>query len=294
MRNCASWADGFAVLAAGSGLASAALLWDKPGLQTLACLFSAFTFTAATFVTVIAYRSAAPQLYRRFVSVTKTGAPMMLIGAMSVWLGVGGRIVFGLVNTADLAIYSVAFRIAGFVLGLHQLVITAAFARLYTARTRYADKVMGFIVAAIGTVSILISLIAPYFIQNLGVAAVGHGEVTLFRGILAFACAHTMFWIAHALLQLRLNRLGLSARAALPTGVALMGGTAAIIGCGYFISNNAVFLTALISMQAVVYFVISCYILYRKNLPHYRLMLSAFIFSIILFSIGIFSSIIIA
>lgn len=289
MRNRAAWADGFTVLSAGIGLAGASILWDQPGLMQFAALFASLTFISFIFSVMMALQTAGSQLYDRIVQATKIGWPMMLIGAMSIWLGVGGRIVFGIINAADLAIYSVAFRIAGLVLGVHQLVITAAFAQLYTARTRQSDKIMGGFIALIGAISTVTAVTAPYFVQYLDIAAVGPNEVPEFRGILAFACAHTLFWIAHALLQLRLNRLGFSANAVFPTSIALLAGTALILAFGIFVSANAVIVTALIALQACAYFAVSCFIFYGKKLAHPLIMLAAFSFGALLFTIGTFS-----
>jgi hypothetical protein len=290
MRNSAAWVDGLAVLVSATILAGAWFWWGQPDLMRLARLHTTLTFAALAFSVAMVFRTRRPQLYRRLVDSTKVGFPMMFVGAMSIWLGVGGRIIFGFVNATDLAIYSIAFRIAGLALGFHQLLITAAFAKLYTARTRNADRVMGRFIAVIGVASIVTSVAAPFIVQHMGLAALRPGDMALLQGILPYACAHTLFWIAHALLQLRLNRLGFSSHAALPTGVALVGGTAAIIGFGYFISESAVFLSALIASQAAIYFAISCYVLHRRRFYHWVVMSNSFLFGAILFAIGLISS----
>jgi hypothetical protein len=98
--------------------------------------------------------------------------------------GRGGRIVVGFLNASALPEFGVAFRVAGLALGIHQLLTTALFARVYAARTRQADKVLAWFFLAVALLLIAIAVVGRWLPDFVTFSALDAGSAQAYRTIL--------------------------------------------------------------------------------------------------------------
>lgn len=270
-RNATAWGDGTAALVTGGVV----LVLVVNGRGTLPAATTAFAIVTAALVVASAwllFRLRQPGLTARFVRSCRIGLPMTISGIFAIWIGVGGRITVGLVNGSDVAAFGVAFRIAGLALGVHQLVITALFAWLYRGRTRTADPLLAVFLALAAVVSAALTLAGPFIAAQVGFAALAGSGLALFDRLLPIVGVQVFFWIAFAMLQIRVNRAGLAARsigvlaavfgagaAAIFLVVALAGPVSTVTLCWLIAAHNAAYACAL------------WWLLARRRLPHRRI-----------------------
>lgn len=267
-RNATAWADGTAMILSGLLVLFLLIASPDPTLAQLSAGF--FVIAAAGAIGSLAWlaRAREPGLAKRLGTAMKVGLPITVVGALAIWLGVGGRIIVGLINASALPAYGVAFRVAGLALGVHQLAITAFYARLYAGRTRQADRVLGAFLAVVAGLSLAIAILGGYLPRLVDMAALEGGGLATYAAVLPMAALHTFFWIGYAMLQMRISRYGLAARTILPTVLITVGGVAAIFSAGWLISNDIVLLSWLIALHAAAYFFSAVVILARRGLPH--------------------------
>jgi hypothetical protein len=269
--NLTAWSDGTAMLSTalivavcilvGAGIGLVDLTIGYVVLATLACLASGWGFA----------RFRAPRLRERLRRSIQIGLPMTMGGVMALWLGVGGRLTFGILLPSQVAAYGVAFRVAGLALGIHQLSVTLFYARLYVSRTREADRLFGHFYAAVALLSLLISAIGPAAVARLRLAALPAAELQSFTAILPVVVVQIFYWVGFAMLQTRINRSGLAARAIWPLVIVTIGGTGLIFGLTLFIRPAILWLSWGIALHAAAYFATAYLILQRARLPHVRM-----------------------
>jgi hypothetical protein len=281
-RNLTAWADGTSIM-----LCSLACLVVSLGPVINLMLFTAWSLTAMAWLlaAVSIYhliRRQLPNLRERLLEAATIGFPIMIISTLGIWLGVGGRILIGIVNVADVAVYAVAFRIAGLVLGVHQLATTAFFARLYGARTREADKLFSLFFIGVGILAALISLAGPWIVEFADFDAISASNEMNLIVLIPLAGAQTFFWIGHAMLQMRINRSGLAKATIVPTALLTLGGIVFIIAAAFAISNDVRFVSLLIALHAACYFALNWFMLARRGLPHRRMAITGTIGGILL------------
>lgn len=274
-RNLTAWFDGTATIAAGLIIAG---LWAAQASMTTADLALAYIVAAAA----ITLGSAAiflslrrPNLHDRMRRSFIIGSPILAGAVLAMWLGVGGRMIIGFLDASLVATYSLMFRVAGLALGIHQLATTMLFARLYAARTRDADRLLLPFLTGVGTLTGLIAFTAPPFVHHAGFEALQNGGEAGFRKALPIVCVQIFFWIAFAMLQLRINRAGLAARAIAPIAWITVGGALAIVVAARMFDFGLVGLCWGIAIQSAAYFWAEWAILARARLPHRRIGLCA-------------------
>jgi hypothetical protein len=218
---------------------------------------------------LLRFRSSA--LLARLADAARIGLPMVITGVFAVWLGVGGRILVGLFNPGQLAVYGLAFRIAGFALGVHQLATTALFARLYRARTAWADRTFACFLIPIALLLAGISMLGDRVIGAIGFEALRPVDEPVFASLLPVVALQTFYWIGYAMLQVRVNRSKLAGKSVLPTFVLTVGGVAVICAVGQLVSDSVVLISWLVAAHSAAYFFLSWFILARRGLPHRRI-----------------------
>ncbi len=134
---------------------------------------------------------------------------MTVVATLAIWLGVGGRIIVGFLNPEALAAYGVAFRVAGFALGVHQLAVTALFARLYAARTKVADPMIaGFFM--VSTFAATLAIAATAARPEADFRPVGRRRGPGTGRSCRRTARHTFHRIDHGMLQCQVGRSGLA------------------------------------------------------------------------------------
>lgn len=270
-RNRTAWIDGASFLIAGTVVIGVVLLAgnDRTGLAAL--VFALVTGLLTLVSGAMLLRHRAPDLLARLGRVSRIGLPMMVAGIFAAWLGVGGRILVGIASPADLAVYSLAFRISGLALGLHQLATTAAFPSLYATRTRQADQLLGLFMAGVLAVSAILAIAGPLVIDVFSFSALHEQDKETFRALVPLTSFQTYFWIGYALLQLRINRSGASKASIVPILLVTAGGIGAILLVAFFISNDIRLICGLIALHSVAYFATAWLILAKRRLPHRKI-----------------------
>jgi hypothetical protein len=282
MRIATAWSDGTATFIIGLIILSL-VITDLPltilsvamGYTLLVTLLLAGTLLARMRVEKTDLRSL-------LLESCQIGLPMVAVGSMSIWLGIGGRIIVGIISFKDVAAYSLAFRVAGLALGVHQLAVTALFARLYRSPTRWADRVFSWFLLAATLVLAGLMLLGPTIMGWFEMNALERGGMEIFRRILPANCIQTLFWIGYAMLQMRINRYHLSSRAILPTAAVLAIGLAIIFGYGLLVSDDAVVVSWMVAAHSAALFAVNWLLLARARLPHRRLGLTMIAGTVIL------------
>jgi hypothetical protein len=267
-RNLTAWFDGTATILAGIAAVTLVLLWPGAGKPELALAYACVAAVGLGLGVTALARSALPDLRARFVDATRIGMPIMIVATLAMWMGLGGRIIVGLLNQEGLPAYGVAFRVTGLALGVHQLAITAMYARLYAGRTKVADPIIAaFMVATcILTAGLVLGgQILPGYVT---IAALDASAVASYREILPATGLHTFFWIAYAMLQMRVSRAGLAKTAIAPTAIVTLGGIGLIAAFAIGVSNDIVVLAWLIAAHAAIFFYKNVILLARARLPH--------------------------
>jgi O-antigen/teichoic acid export membrane protein len=269
-RNRTAWADGASLLISGAGALLAVAVAGPDALGTASAFLMAATGVIAAGGGALLWRHRAAGTIQRLRRATILGLPMMVAGVFSIWIGVGGRILVGLVGAADLAAYSVAFRIAGLALGLHQLATTAMYPQLYASRVRSGDPLLAIFLAAVLAVSIGLAVAGPLIPDFIHFSALGRRGTELYRALVPVTVLHTFFWIGFALLQMRINRFGAAKASILPLISVTLLGIGIILLAAFTISNDVRFVAWLIAAHAAAYFLTANLILLRRRVPHVR------------------------
>ena len=264
-RNVSTWTAGTNILLAAVVIAIAFLLPGGPTLRGITFIYLAGAAAGLGVSVVALLRTWHATAWHRVWEVSRIGLPMVLVGGLSIWLSVGGRIVVGTFNPGALAVYGIAFRIGGLLLGFHQLAMTAFFVTIYRGRIRVSDRIMGVALAAILVTGVVLSLLAgligPIFELDSAMQA-------RFAAILPLTVLHTHFWIGQAMLQMRINRYDLAKPALAPTAIATIAGIAITAGIAQFVSNDLELLCWLIAAHAAVLYAVTSLVLRQRRVPH--------------------------
>jgi hypothetical protein len=269
-RNTTTWVDSAGLLLSGSVVLLAVGLGASDQMMTV--VWACVAFAAIVFVVSTAGLLATQNrgFWQRLLNFSKLGFPMMVAGTIGIWVGVGGRIMVGITNPSDLAPYSLAFRIAGVALGVHQLAMTAAFSKIYRARTRQADKIISSYMILVLALTIGICIVGPLVIAHFKIPALDHDGRSLFLRLIPLCGLHTFLWIGLAMLQLRLNRANLAKASILPTLIVTVGGAGLIYLCDLWLSLDVVAIAWMIAAQAGLYVLAAWMTLARRGLPHLK------------------------
>ena len=181
------------------------------------------------------------RLRARLGRASRIGLPMMVAGIFSIWLGVGGRILVGITSAADLAAYSLAFRISGLALGVHQLATTAAFPTLYAARTRQADRLLSLFMVAVLAVSVLLALAGPFVVDLFSFSALRGQDRKTFKALVPLTSFQTFSGSAMRCCNCGSTAPALPRRRSSPILVVTTAGIGAILLAARFVSNDVRF-----------------------------------------------------
>jgi hypothetical protein len=269
--NLSAWSDGTAMLCTAAILLVCMLSGagvTVANLTTGYLVLGAAT-TAAAAIGLIRLRR--PALLSRLKRSTLIGLPMVIGGLMALWLGVGGRLTIGALLPAGVALYSIAFRVAGLALGLHQMATTLFYARLYASRTRDADALVGRFYAAVLAFSVLMALFGAPVVSRLDLAALPSDRLATFAVILPIVSVQIFFWIGFAMLQTRINRSRLAGRSIRPLALVTAVGGGLIFAAAAVVEPDIIWLCWGIALHAATYFVAAYVLLARRRLPHVRM-----------------------
>lgn len=286
LRSWAAWADGTAMLLCGVIVLAAAAIGEVT-VDALTWGYGIAMAASIAAASVILVRGKMPRLGARLHDFTIVGLPMLAVGGLATWLGVGGRILVGAFHEPALAAYGVAFRILGLALAVHQVVATAFFVRLYRSRTRDADTLLGLALAVVGITIMALAAAAYVMPEVIRLEALPPAAVPLYHAMLAPVGLQVLFWIGYAMLQIRVNRSGLAKRAIVPTALLTGVGIAAIVAIDRFLAPGPVMMCWTIAAHSAAYFALNAYLLARKGLPHRRTVLAGSAAGALLLGIGL-------
>lgn len=271
-RNHTAWADGASLLIVGAAALVAVLVAGRDAVEPAAALLLGATaiLTAASTAAWLQRGRSDGGMIDRVRRSTMVGFPMMIAGIFAIWIGVEGRILIGVLSATDLAAYSLAFRIGGLTLGLHQLATTAMFPKLYASRVRPGDRLLSALLTGVLGFSILLLLVAPHLPGFIHFSALSGNALVKFQSLIAPAVFQTFFWISFALLQSRINRFGVAKRSIIPIMLVTAAGIGGIFLTARTISNDVRLISWLIAAHAAAYFLVAHFILYQRGIPHVR------------------------
>jgi hypothetical protein len=270
-RNLTAWFDGTATISAGLIILVLWLVSSRLEVVGLSRAYALAVVVIGVAGAVSFFGLRKPGIARRIKRSGAIGLPMLAGGILAMWLGIGGRMIIGFIDPALVATYSVMFRVAGVALGIHQLAVTAIFARVYGARTREADRLLFPFLAGVTVLMAIISAATPPLIHLAAFEALaGEGEDD-FRRALPIVGIQVYYWIAFAMLQMRINRSGLASRAFAPTLLVALGGTALIVGAAKLFDLGLTGLCWGLALHSAAFYAVEWIVLARARLPHIRL-----------------------
>ncbi len=213
-RHLAAWADGIAAL---SMFLAAGLAWFVFGswfdAQAAAIAWAIICVPLAFVLLQLSRSWRGPHARLRLRHAFAIGLPMVINGLFGMVVASGGRIAFGLFTQPwDLAAYAIGFRVAGLMLGVHQLMVTAFFARAYGARTRAFDRMAPFYLLAVAATGCVLCLFAPEMLPALGFKALTVDRQDALVSWLPLIALQVFLWISFATLEFRVNRARLAGR----------------------------------------------------------------------------------
>jgi hypothetical protein len=270
-RVLTAWADGTATFVAGGlifclfalDLASSkrAVGLGYAGLATIGAIVAGGLFM------VLRQEGLAQRIGRSWA----LGWPMLANAVLATWLGVYGRVLIGLFAAETVAAYGLMFRVAGLALAVHQLAVTALFARIYAARTKMADRLLAPFLIAVALTLVGLSLLAPVAVPKLPIAALDEAGNRLFAEIFPVVALQVFFWIGFAMLQLRINRSGLASRAFGPMLAVTLLGTGLTLVLGWLSDGDLTLMCSAIAAQSAALFAVEWIVLVKARLPHNQL-----------------------
>ncbi len=290
-RNFSAWVDGTALLLAMGIIGIVVVFNGKAELWPVTIGYLVLALVGALASALLFIRTVKPGWTVRLLDATRIGIPMVIVGTMATWLGVGGRMTIGVLDPQNVAAYGVAFRVAGLALGFHQLAVTGLFAKLYKARTRESDTIISFFLSGVCVILIGIAFSGQLIVDHFDFEALDQDGNILFVKLLPITCLQTFFWIGYAMTQLRINRSRLAGKSIVPTAMVMGVGIAIIFGASHFLHIGIIGLCWLIAAHAAAFFCVNIVMLgYIGKLPHNRITIVAITGGIILTLIPLIGS----
>lgn len=271
-----AWTDGLVLLLGAAIVGFAHLALGGATLPILIGGYVAASLLAIAASLYVLLRDRALHLRQRLVENAHQGLWMAVAAMFGAWIAVSGRIVVGFTAPDDLPAFGVAFRIAGLAVGVQQLVQTALWSRIYTARTRVADRLLAVSVAATAAIVALISLFGGLIISNVRFEALDRDAVLLSQQLLAPVSLQILFWMAQVMLQSRVNRLGATRAALLPLAIVSVIGLLCILAA-YAAHSPTILIVWLLAAYSAVYFCTTWTVLARRGFPHVLVLRTAVI-----------------
>ena len=264
-----AWVDGLVLLL---GMAIVGISEVALGGATLTITIIGYVLVGVCVAAVAAYvlvRDRMPHLWQRLRANLQLGTTMAVYAMFGTWIAVSGRILVGITSPNDLPAFGVAFRIAGVAVGVQQLAFTAFWNQIYTSRTRPADRLLAWAIAATALVVALISIFGRLLIGTVRFEALDGNAVYLAQSLLAPVSLHVFFWSAQVLLQARINRLGAARAAILPLAIVSAAGLACIVAA-HAAGASTIVIVWLIAGYSAAYFATTWITLARRGFPHVK------------------------
>ncbi|MEG3085057.1 hypothetical protein U1707_15500 [Sphingomonas sp. PB2P12] len=264
-----AWLDGLPLLLSATIVGCLALAGSAPAEKPVAASLIVVSAGSGVAAAIKLRNEALGTLASKLRQSFNAGRQMAAAALFGVWLGVSGRVLVGLVCEAHLATYALAFRLAGVALIVHQIGLTLFYRRIFTARTRSADRLLSPLLAGGWLLAGLVALIGPAIARAASMDVSGAKAGVVLDQILPIVALQTGFWVGYALLQARVYRLGL-AKALLPwaVGIAALFGTAIVLFAAAGV--GVVGLSWLLAGQSAACFLLALMLLARSGLPHVR------------------------
>ncbi len=286
-RHATAWSDGLATLLLGLAVAFAFLLAEHAVELWIGILVLVFSAAMAAVVQLGRVKRHWSDTRARLFGAFDVGWSMTLLGVFAIWQSTSGRILLGAVSPEAIPVYSVAFRLVGIALGVHQLASVALFRRIYVARTREADRLFAIILVGVGGATFVVMLAAPLVIEVVHFNALAPDSRADFLAVLASLGVFFFASSAYNWLQFRLNRLRLSGKPILPMIVISALGAGVILAApGYFAGHIGMFCWVL-AAQSILYLMVAWIVLARRNLPHKRTAVVSIAGTLVLGALGL-------
>ncbi len=270
-RVVTAWVDGTATFVAGALFAVLVATSQTGDVSALGGGYAVLAVAGVVAAVALFLTTRQPDLQARVARGWQLGLPMLANAILATWLGVYGRILIGLFAVEAVAAYGLMFRVAGLALAVHQLAVTALFARIYAARTRAADRMLAPFLLAVAVLLGVLAVGAPAIVPMVPIAALGKAGVMQFVAIFPVVALQVFFWIAFAMLQMRINRSGLAARAFGPMLLVTLVGTCFTLLLGWLSSGNLPLMCWAIAAQSAALFWVEWLVLFKARLPHAKL-----------------------
>jgi hypothetical protein len=251
LRNFNVWIDHAPTIAAVVVAAGLAAIGKGGDPQRLLFAVSALGAVAMTIAGAIARRDLAPQFVRRMREAAIIGLPMVGASLVGAWMVSSGRIYMGLfLSQEDVYAYAFAFRVASLLVLLHAVVGTAFAAQLYKMPTRRFDPIGASAVGALAIGALLLILVAPERLA-IGWFSPAMAAILAARPALALVSAQVFFWVASAMVEMRVSRArGAAASMQLNLIVSLCVGAALLLWRHYGQIGFGGLTAALLAQQA--------------------------------------------
>ena len=281
-RISTSWADGYAVLSISISLAISIALLSNGDIRNVAWVQMLVVAATGIALALQYWRSGQPVTLASIRYVSRLGLPMMVLGVCAIWIGTGGRIQIGAISLSSLAIYALAFRVAGIAHGIRQFAATAFFVQIYRAERNLADRWNAYFLGAVVLLLVLLCIVAPAGLSFVDFAAVSGVDMKVFAYVLTATSVHTLFWIGYAMLQTRINRYEIASRLILPTMAVSIAGVAAFGIIAILATTDLIILSWTITAHAAAYFALNALALVRIGEPHPNVVMTCLIGSVVL------------
>lgn len=253
-RNFNVWIDHAPTIAAVVVAAGLAAIGKGGDLRALLVAVSALGAVAMTIAGAISRRDLAPEFIRRMREAAIIGLPMVGASLVGAWMVSSGRIYMGLfLSQEDVYAYAFTFRVASLLVLLHAVAVTAFAAQLYKMPTRRFDPIGASLVGALAIGALVLILVAP---ERLAIGWFSPAKAALLtaRPALALVAAQVFFWVASAMVEMRVSRArGAAASMQLNIIVSLCVGAALLLWRHYGQIGFGGLTAALLAQQAAGY-----------------------------------------
>ena len=212
LRNLTCWADHLHMVIIVLVTAALSLAARPVAVDSLKYALAVAALAGLLAALVLLWRSIGPSMGARLREASRLGGPMLLSSLCYGWVVASGRILIErFLSKDDLYTYAFTFRVAGLLLLMHAVIVTAFAARLYKMPTRRFDRVASLMVLALGAGSLLFVFLEPeklisVFAANAGFGLPGNSIVLAERPERALVALQVFFWGSGALLEMRLSR----------------------------------------------------------------------------------------
>jgi hypothetical protein len=265
-RNLAVWTDNAATHAVVIVVAILLLMRDR----SLPALIVASAFVAAAALALsllVAWRTNAPAFRERLREAVWIGFPLVLSSMFSAWLTASGRVLMaGYLSAADAAHYALAFRVAGLMVVVHQIVGTGLFARLFGLSSAQFDRLASWYILAMACAGVIVALVISLALPpGLHFGHISSAVIMAARTLFPAVMAQMLFILVYAGLELRITRSTIAHRLLLPYVVTAILVVGAVQGLSLLHMLSARGLACMLILQTILGIAIQFTVLWRHG-----------------------------